>query len=86
VNQFVHLAGRYDFQTGDSSLFINGQPVATESPGPLPALSSQGWRIGEDNVAGNFDQALNGTVDGTRIYTAALSDSQINQIYLNTEP
>jgi len=85
ANQFVHLAGRYDFQTGDSSLFINGQPVATGSPGPLPALSSQGWRIGEDTDSTN-GEFINGIIDGVRIYTAALSDSQINQIYLNTEP
>jgi len=49
ANQFVHLAGRYDFQSGDISLFINGQSVATTSAGQAPALTSQPWRIGEDN-------------------------------------
>lgn len=86
ANQFVHLAGRYDFQSGDISLFINGQPVATTSAGQAPPLTSQPWRIGEDNPVGGTDEFVDGTVDGTRIYTTALSDSQINQIYLNTEP
>jgi len=85
ANQFVHLAGRYDFQSGDISLFINGQPVATTSAGQAPSFTSQPWRIGEDNPV-RVDEFLDGTVDGARIYTAALSDSQINQIYLNTEP
>jgi len=86
ANQYVHLAGRYDFQSGDISLFINGQSVATTSAGQAPPLTSQPWRIGEDNPVGNADEFINGTVDGTRIYTTALSDSQINQIYLNTKP
>jgi len=86
ANQYVHLSGRYDFQSGDISIFINGQPVATASGGQAPSLSSQPWRIGEDNPVGGADEFINGTVDDTRIYTTALSDSQINQIYLNTEP
>jgi hypothetical protein len=85
-NQYVHLAGRYDFGSGEISLFINGQTVATTFAGQAPSLSTQPWRLGEDNPVGNKDELLDGTTDGTRIYTAALSDSQINQIYLNTEP
>jgi hypothetical protein len=86
TNQFTHLAGRYNFQTGDISLFRNGQPVANTNAGQAPALSSQPWRIGEDNPIVGAGEFLDGTVDDTRIYQAALSDSQINQIYLNTKP
>jgi len=85
-NQFVHIAGRYDFGSGDISVFIDGQPVATASAGQVPALSSQPWRVGADDPPGTAAEFIDGTVDGTRIYQAALSDSQINQIYLNTEP
>jgi len=85
ANTYTHIAGRYDFQSGTTTAFVNGQPTATASPGQLPANSSQPWRIGEDNPVGNAE-FLDGAVDGTRIYTAALSDSQVNQIYLNTEP
>jgi len=86
ADQHVHLAGRYDFQNTEITLFRNGGRVGATGVGQAPPRTAQPWRIGEDNVAVNFDQALNGTVDGTRIYTAALSGSQINQIYLNTEP
>jgi len=85
ANSYVHLCGRYDFPSGVIELFVNGSSVATASPGQLPPLSSQPWSIGEDNPP-EGTRFLDGTVDGARIYTAALSQSQINQIYLNTEP
>jgi len=86
ADQFVHLAGRYDFQNTEITLFRNGNPVGTAGVGQAPPRTAQPWRIGEDNVAENFAQALDGTVDGARIYQASLLDSQINQIYLNTKP
>jgi len=85
ADTYLHVTGRYDFQNGQITLFINGQPVDNNSPGQLPPLSSQPWRIGEDNPPG-FSEFFDGAVDGTRIYQAALSDSQINQIYQNTKP
>jgi len=86
ANQFAHLAGRYDFESGEISVSINGQSVDTTSAGQVPPLASQPWRIGGDDPFGSTRELLDGTVDDTRIYTAALSDSQINQIYLNTKP
>jgi hypothetical protein len=84
---YFHVAGRYDFSAGDIELFINGQSVSINSTvGQMPANASQPWRIGADDPPDGNDEFLNGTADGTRIYQAALSDSQINQIYLNTEP
>jgi len=85
ANSYAHIAVRYDFQSGDATLFRDGQSVSTKSVGQLAPYSSQPWRIGEDNPPSGSG-FLDGTVDGTRIYQAALSDSQINQIYLNTEP
>jgi hypothetical protein len=85
VNSYSHVAGRYDFQAGTTTLFVDGQPVANGSPGQAPQRPSQAWVIGEnDPIDGST--FLNGTADDIRIYTAALSDSQINQIYLNTKP
>ena len=85
ANQFVHLAGRYDFQTGDNTILVNGQPVGTKSPGQADPRSSQPWSLGESKPpAGSF--FTDGTLDNIRIYQASLSDSQINQIYLNTKP
>jgi hypothetical protein len=86
TNQLTHLAGRYNFQTGDMTLFRNGQPVGTTNAGQAPALSSQPWRIGEDNPIQGPGEFLDGTVDDTRIYTEALSDAEIRQIYRQTRP
>jgi hypothetical protein len=85
-NQYVHLAGRYDFASGAHTLFINGQPVATASAGQVAANSTRQWNIGGDPITGSASEFIDGTVDGTRIYTAALSHSQIYQIYKNTRP
>jgi len=82
---YIHLAGRLDIQNLEISLFVNGQLSDSTSIGQTAPLSSQPWRIGEDNPSSG-SRFLNGTVDDTRIYTTALSDSQINQIYLNTQP
>jgi len=85
VGVFEHIAGRYDFGTGELAFFRNGQKEAQDSVGQLPPLASQPWRIGADNPAGKTE-FLDGTVDGVRIYQSALADSQINQIYQNTQP
>jgi len=85
TNQYTHVAARYNFSTGDATVFFNGQPEGSTTVGQLAPLSSQPWRIGEDKPS-KFSVFPDGTIDGVRIYTAALSDSQINQIYLNTEP
>jgi len=85
ANTYVHLCGRYDFPTGTAELYINGQSVGSASAGQLPPLSTQPWRIGQDNPKSAIGD-LDGTADGTRIYQASLSDSQINQIYQNTKP
>jgi hypothetical protein len=84
-NQYVHITGRYGFSSGSQELFINGQSVASTSIGQLSAFSSQPWRIGEDDPV-NISEFLNGTLDEARIYQAALSHSQIYQIYQNTRP
>ena len=82
---YAHTAARYDFAAGEITIFVNGVPERTSQHNQMAALSSQPWRIGEDNPS-EGTVFVDGTVDGVRIYTTALSDSQINQIYLNTEP
>jgi len=85
ANTYLHATARYDFSTGDGTVFVNGQPEGTVSVGKLVPYSSQSWTVGAQvNPQANI--FLDGTVDGVRIYQAALSDSQINQIYQNTKP
>jgi len=85
ANQFAHAAARYDFSAKTATVFLNGQSQGTVTVGQAAALSSQPWRLGQSNPIA-FSVFLNGTLDDSRIYQAALSDSQINQIYLNTKP
>ena len=84
ADTYFHVASRYDFSTGSLSLFVNGQPEATKTVGQLSPNATRPWVIGDESEPGKFK--LDGTLDDARIYQAALSDSQINQIYLNTEP
>jgi len=86
ANTYNHFAVRYDFSRGDVTLFKNGQPINNGSVGQIPPSTSQQWRVGADDPPGAVEEFMNATADGSRIYTAALSDSQINQIYLNTKP
>jgi len=85
ANQYFHVAARYNFQTGTASVFVNGQFDSQTTVGQTAPLPSQPWRIGTANPD-TFNNFVDGTIDGARIYQAALSDSDINQIYLNTEP
>nr|ADE29181.1 glucanase [uncultured virus] len=86
TSQFTHVAARIDLSSGDMSILINGQPEGSTATGQISPFSSQGWGLAEDVPSGEFSTFFDGTMDDARIYTAALSDSQINQIYLNTEP
>ena len=84
ANTYFHIAARYDFSAGSFTLFVNGQPEGTKTVGQVGQNSTRSWRVGDSR--GGTQATLGGTADNTRIYTAALSDSQINQIYLNTKP
>jgi len=72
-------------RNGTPSLFQDGSKLTiSDVPGTINIQNTgQTTRIGYDN---NKDRFTNGVIDEVRIYDAALSDSQINQIYLNTKP
>jgi hypothetical protein len=72
-------------RNGTTSLFQDGSKLTITNTSGTKNVQNTGQttRIGYDN---NKDRFTDGIIDGVRIYDAALSDSQINQIYLNTEP
>jgi hypothetical protein len=83
VGTFSFFAARL---SGTSvTLFQDGNTLSINQSQGTVSVSNSGdtTRIGFDGVT---DRRLEGVIDGVRIYDAALSDSQINQIYLNTEP
>jgi hypothetical protein len=64
--------------------FVNGSQVDTFSLSTIYSAQSA-LGIGDDPAAGNSAN-LNGLADDVRLYNRALSASEINQIYQNTEP
>ncbi|UXF50079.1 hypothetical protein 7865G3C2_7 [Haloquadratum phage sp.] len=81
LNSFQHIALTYDGSV--VCVFVNG----TETPisGVSRSLNTPQREI---NIAQRQDNILHldGLIDGVRVYDTNLPQSQINQIYLNTEP
>jgi len=83
VDTFSFFAARVS--GGNVTLFQDGNTLSINQSSGTVSVSNSGntTRIGFDGVS---DRRFEGVIDGVRIYDAALSDSQINQIYLNTKP
>jgi hypothetical protein len=78
VNTWTHLAASYDGAT--LRLYVNGLAVASRvRTGPI-ATSNLALEIGGDSIYGQF---FAGTIDDVRIYSRALSASEI-QSAMNT--
>jgi len=79
---FIHIAAVFDGSTNE--LFFNGSSVDTTS-----SIGSGSDPLAFE-IGGNFNSPsaapLTGKMDDVRIYDTALSASQIDQIYQNTEP
>jgi hypothetical protein len=86
VSQPLHLFVTYDSASGDFRSFLNGQEIAAQTSvsGPLRS-HTQPLDIGAPaELADN--RFFKGVIDDVRIYNRALSASEINQIYQNTDP
>jgi hypothetical protein len=76
---YVHLSGVFDGT--QARFFADGERISVETG--LSADSSKSFDIGR-RPAG--DNELNGIIDDVRVYNRVLSASEINQIYINTDP
>jgi len=80
TNTLTHACARFD--NGSMTLFVNGSVANTDtfnsSISPTVNLTI-GNRFNFQNLA------IDGRVDDARLYDVALSNSQINQIYQNTD-
>jgi PKD repeat protein len=75
AGQQVHLAASYDFLAGTSSLFLNGQHIATGAAAvPLNLINDVNAWLGKSQWN---DPYFNGQFDEFRIYNGAVSDQQI---------
>jgi len=78
TGQYFHLCLTFDGSTAEG--YLNGSSFGSTSAASSGDPTT--FTIGRDNSSEFFS----GDIDNVRIYGSALSDSQINQIYLNTEP
>jgi len=80
ANEWVMLAATYDHATKGLKLYYNGQPIAsdTNAQGTVCTGGSAPLTIGSENGQSNF---FNGVIDEVRIYSRALSESEIQQHY-----
>jgi len=74
-----------DYSTNECKLYTDG---VKQTSGKLNNLATNNtdYYIGAFDNNGSLQAFLNGLSDELRIYNSILSDSQINQIYLNTKP
>ena len=83
AGQWIHVAGTYDNETGESVLYLNSEPVArrTQRPGRIRAG-------GESIVIGLRDGVayLGGAVDDVRVYSRSLGAKVIAGLAEKPQP
>jgi len=84
TNVWVHLA--VFIGDNESKIYVDGnlENTSTHNAGSRTIGATGTWVIGDMGIsrAGSWD----GTIDDVRIYDAEVIGSDINEIYLNTEP
>lgn len=80
-NGWHYVAGTFDSSTGTMAIYIDGNPDGTLSGAPSPGASTSDLRIGDDYGSNLFT----GNIDEPRIYSTALSQTQI-QALMNPQP
>jgi hypothetical protein len=81
TSSWYHVAGTYNKTTGEQKLYINGQPVNTQSHPAgntvVPLTFYPDMRIGFSRPNGYF----NGVIDDVRLYNRVLSDLEVLDLY-----
>ena len=83
--RFYHVAGVVDIAAGTAKIYVNGTLVYTNNFTPGTATREYGtapWRIGIGAPAASiWGMSADGELDDARIYSKALSDSEIAELY-----
>jgi len=76
AGEWVHVAGSYDHNTGDNSLYINGHLKASQniSTGYSIETTSQRVRMGAEDW---FSRQFKGKIAEMKVYDVALNEAQI---------
>jgi hypothetical protein len=78
TNEWIHVVGTYD--GSNVKIYINGDLENTKSYTQTPATTDQPLVIGR--WYGNFDDLYtDGQIDQARIFSSALTDSQVTELY-----
>jgi len=78
-NQWINVIGVVNNDTGNISIFVNGEFKAEDSfvGGSTDSPQLNAVRIGRDDAGRNFK----GSIDEIRVYNSTLTDSEILEIY-----
>ncbi len=80
-NQWYHLTWRYIIETGEQSIFLNGQPIGG-SEGHPPFSGTGDIHLGSALSSG---ASLRGYIDNLLIWDRPLGDEEINRISFDEE-
>lgn len=80
-NQWYHLTWRYIIETGEQSIFLNGQPIGG-SEGHPPFSGTGDIHLGSALSSG---ASLRGYIDNLLIWNRPLGDEEINRISFDEE-
>jgi hypothetical protein len=77
--RWYHLTGVRDAETGELSLYVDGERVATQDVCMAPA-SEGSLVIGRGQYGGDEVDHLRGDVDDVRVFDRALSDAEVAEL------
>jgi hypothetical protein len=82
VNTWTHVCGTYDGSAWN--IYINGAAFAsvTDSQGPIHA--SAPFSVGAASINGAFQRFFTGSLDEVRVYSRALSSTEVAALYAYT--
>ena len=79
VNNWVHLVGTYDGKTWN--LYRNATLVATYTSSRGSTYADRGWRVGSTDFPDGY---FKGIIDSVRLYSTAISASDVASLYIQT--
>jgi RHS repeat-associated protein len=83
---WTHLVGVYDQAAGKVRLYVNGGSPGTADIASPAARSNGPVRIGGAATPVGNPRTFNGSVDDVQMYSKALTDAEVGQVYAGTAP